>query len=397
MRINYTDKMLTKQVAEPLEKDLYTTDVTGLNVVIRPSSNRTKNAIHFKFKKVYKGKLYNVTIGTFPRMSVSIARQKYLEMLVQFDRGEFGEKEEKKKRITFKSLWEEFIKLKLPDLQEATQKKYKYAYKFLSCLDGYAVEDITPDVMLNVVHDHLDNDKINTAHFVTIIAKSVLDYAVFKKIISYNPLTGMTKFLPKIKHKHYSSFKDTTLEEDMTKLFTDINSQDPSLQLLIYMYFFTLLRSNELRTLRLDHCFGDYIEVKTKTLDEFRVPLCPEAQKIIQIMKSKHKGYYNPFVFEGTAENGIVSCNTVNKCFKTLGYGDKLKVHGIRTCGRQWLQTMPTAKESIIELCLSHVVGSMVEQAYNRGDYYEERKRIMFAWCEFVVKCAGENLQKLLR
>ena len=79
------------------------------------------------------------------------------------------------------------------------------------------------------------------------------------------------------------------------------------------------------------------------------------------------------------------------KTLNTIGYKDKLRVHGIRSCGRQWLQTLPTAKETIIELCLSHVQGNTVQQAYNRGTYYEERKRIMQKWCDFVEKCIGHN------
>ena len=55
------------------------------------------------------------------------------------------------------------------------------------------------------------------------------------------------------------------------------------------------------------------------------------------------------------------------------------------------MQTIPTAKESIIELCLSHVVGSQVQQAYNRGDYYTERARVMQIWCDFVEKCIGDS------
>lgn len=397
MRINYTDKILTKQVNTPLAKDLFTTDVTGLNVVIRPSSNHTKNAIHFKFKKVYQGKLYNVTIGTYPRMSITEARQKYLEMLMEFDRGEFNlNKEEKKKRVLFKEVWEEYYHEKAPNLRENTRKKYLYGYKILSCLDGYAIEDITPEVVRNALQIYRDEGKHTTVHFCITLMKSVMDYAVQYKGLQYNIITGMGKFLTKPKITHYRAFKDATLDTDMQGLFRDIAEEDFSLQCLIYMYFFTLLRSQELRTLRIDHCYPDFIEVKTKTLDEFRVPLCPEAKKIIELMKAKHKGYFNPFVFEGMAENGIVSCNTVNKCLKKHGYGDKLKVHGIRTCGRQWMQTLSNAKESIIELCLSHVSGNAVQQAYNRGEYFEERKRVMFAWCEFVVTCAGNNLQRLL-
>ena len=84
---------------------------------------------------------------------------------------------------------------------------------------------------------------------------------------------------------------------------------------------------------------------------------------------------------------------TFSYIFKSLGYQDEMSVHGIRSCGRQWLELLPEAKESLIELCLSHRVGNMVQQAYNRSDYVEARRPLMQAWCDFVSKCAGDSIK----
>ena len=233
--------------------------------------------------------------------------------------------------------------------------------------------------------------KFSTAEYVANVIRGVLDYAVFKQIIVVNPLKGISKYLPKAETKHYQSFNDVTLESDMKGLFQAFSTQDRKLQCLLFMYFFTLLRSNELRTVKFDNYFGDCLVVKTKTLDEFKVPLSPQAQKVMQYMIKHHQNEKNPYIFEGTAEDGILSKNTLNKALSSLGYKDKLRVHGIRTCGRQYMQLIPTAKESIIELCLSHVAGNQVQQAYNRGDYYTERERIMRIWCDFVESCIGEH------
>ena len=177
----------------------------------------------------------------------------------------------------------------------------------------------------------------------------------------------------------------------MKELFKAFSTQDKKLQCLLFMYFFTLLRSNELRTITFDNYSEDSLTVKTKTLDEFRVPLSTQAQKVMQYMIKNHQREDNPYIFEGLSKDGIISKNTLNKALSALGFKDRLRVHGIRTCGRQYMQTIPTAKESIIELCLSHVVGNAVQQAYNRGDYYNERARVMQIWCDFVEKCIGDS------
>ena len=197
--------------------------------------------------------------------------------------------------------------------------------------------------------------------------------------------------MPKVKLGHLATFNDETLEEDMRELFKKFSDASKNVQVLLYMYFFTLLRSVELRRLKVDDIQGNIATVKTKTLSEFKVPLSTQAMRCVEYMKSLKSQYQNPYLFEGMAEDGIISENTLNKELTNRGYKDKLRVHGIRACGRQWLQTLPDAKESIIEQCLSHVVGSRTEQAYNRGQYVQERAKLMQEWSNFVEKCIGNH------
>ena len=135
---------------------------------------------------------------------------------------------------------------------------------------------------------------------------------------------------------------------------------------------------------------GDYVDVKTKTLENFRVPLVRQAQQIITYQAGTHTSKFNDYIFNSPTQNQVCEA-TLMKSLKKIGYKDKLKVHGIRACGRQWLTAQPNIKESIIELCLSHVVGTMTEQAYNRGEYLEQRREVMQKWADFVEKCIGNN------
>ena len=101
-------------------------------------------------------------------------------------------------------------------------------------------------------------------------------------------------------------------------------------------------------------------------------------------------------MFEASAGMGMFSENTLNHALDQRGYKGKLRTHGIRSLGRQWLQELPDTKESLIEMCLSHVGGNQVQQAYNRGEYIEERRRILQKWSDFVCECASDNFNKLL-
>lgn len=403
MRINFTDKTLLTYVNKGIDKNTLFTDITGLRVSIRPTSNQqilnnpklgSMVGIHFKAIFNKDNKRFTFNLGSYPVMTLDEARKQYLDMAVKFKSGKYEEEQEQKlKAITFGELYEEWKAIKFTKISETTQKKYNsVSSQHLRGLFSCPVNKITPNLVIDLLNDYLIKEqKYSTAEYVASLIRAVLDYAVFKQIIVVNPLKGILNFMPRAKTTHYQSFSDATLERDMKGLFKAFSTQDKKLQCLLFMYFFTLLRSNELRTITFDNYSEDSLTVKTKTLDEFRVPLSTQAQKVMQYMIKNHQREDNPYIFEGLSKDGIISKNTLNKALSALGFKDRLRVHGIRTCGRQYMQTIPTAKESIIELCLSHVVGSQVQQAYNRGDYYNERARVMQIWCDFVEKCIGDS------
>jgi len=39
----------------------------------------------------------------------------------------------------------------------------------------------------------------------------------------------------------------------------------------------------------------------------------------------------------------------------------------------------------VIEATLAHVIGDETEQAYQRGDLFEKRRRLMLAWAAFIA------------
>ena len=397
MRISFTEKSVAELYTKPIERDIMYTDITGMRVSCRQTSNGIRNGVHFKAIFNKNGKRFTFNLGSYPDVNLTQARQLFLQKQQDFIMGVVTQTDNS---ITFGEVYERWakLKIKLNDLAPSTQMKYNSAYsQHLVYFEKTPISQITPSEVEKFLEKRLlPQGSLTMARYVANIIRNVFDFAVYNQYIEYNKLAKINSYLPKPKVTHYRSFKDETLEEDMIQLFNDISDQDPTIQCLVFMYFFTLLRSNELRSLKLENVFDDYLMVKTKTLKEFKVPLCEDARKVIDYMLAHHKSKWNEYIFEGVSEDGMISKNTVNKMLTQKGYKDKLRVHGIRTCGRQWLQLLPTAKESIIELCLSHVVGNQVQQAYNRGDYYEERKRIMIEWNKFVRKCIGHNFDFLL-
>lgn len=76
---------------------------------------------------------------------------------------------------------------------------------------------------------------------------------------------------------------------------------------------------------------------------------------------------------------------TLMKVLHTVGLGEKTTVHGFRSSFRTWASECTDADHAVMELCLSHTVGSAVERAYARSDLLEKRRSLMAQWGTFCT------------
>ncbi len=392
------DKDLKKLQVDPVPPaGKMITDACGMNVIIRPSASG-ENIVYFKMR--FWGddhKRHYVTIGKYPETTLIDARMKYASLMEQVYKGNTPAlhtepQKVKKHKMTLGELWISWRAAADASCSAGTSKKFISSWRTHLCkLSDVPVADITAQSIMTFFQGYLKEKKLATARRIGQQLHSCLDYAVFLNELQANPLDKLTRFLPPDNpNNHYASFGYENLEETLKKFFKAIHGIDKLGEIMIHFTFYTLLRHLEVRSLEVGQIDGNYAYVKTKTLTAFKVFFSTQAQQILKYQIDRHQFPLSPYVFEGRA-GGLLSDHKMRSVIDRAGYGDQFTVHGIRAVGRQWLQTLPDAKESIIEQCLSHVVGSRTEQAYNRGDYFEERGRIMQKWCDFVEKCIGDN------
>ncbi len=68
--------------------------------------------------------------------------------------------------------------------------------------------------------------------------------------------------------------------------------------------------------------------------------------------------------------------------------------HGFRSTFRDWAAEQTAYPRELAEMALAHIVGSSVEQAYQRGDLLDKRRRLMADWATYATtpKPATENV-----
>jgi integrase len=79
-----------------------------------------------------------------------------------------------------------------------------------------------------------------------------------------------------------------------------------------------------------------------------------------------------------------------------MNRGD-LTVHGFRATFKTWATERSNFPRELVEVALAHVFEDKTEAAYQRGDMFEKRRRLMAAWAEFCVKSTPARTVLALR
>jgi len=88
-----------------------------------------------------------------------------------------------------------------------------------------------------------------------------------------------------------------------------------------------------------------------------------------------------------------VSNMTMLKSLRGLRPG--LTVHGFRSTFRDWCAEQSSFPREVAEAALAHVLTDKTEAAYQRGDLFEKRRKLMEAWARYCLQPVSETVVPL--
>jgi integrase len=128
---------------------------------------------------------------------------------------------------------------------------------------------------------------------------------------------------------------------------------------------------------------------RMKAGKEHRVPLSARSVAILEEMKPLSQTERQDtvdasdlFVFQGGKQREPFSNMAFLMLLRRMKLDD-LTAHGFRSTFRDWAAERTNFPSEVAEMALAHTVSNKVEQAYRRGDLFEQRRRLMVAWATF--------------
>jgi integrase len=124
-------------------------------------------------------------------------------------------------------------------------------------------------------------------------------------------------------------------------------------------------------------------EGRMKAGREHRVSLSDAAIVVIEHMRQHRRD--DDLLFPGLKRGKPLSNMALLAVLRRMKRDD-LTAHGFRATFKTWAAERTNFAREVVEAALAHVNGDKVEAAYQRGDLFDKRQKLMDSWAEFCVK-----------
>lgn len=376
--------------AKAQDKDYRLYDGDGLSLLVK----QTSKIWHFSYQRPITKKRTIMSLGSYPSVTLSDARQKrdeYRSLLAQgIDPQEHNKQQAlqqlRSQNNTFFAVSQEWLSKKNYKKQTilCTKRHLFIAYQYL---ENIPVNQIKPFDIISTCEDIAEKYTPLLADKVKGVISQSLDYALAKQMIEYNPAKNLVRTYKKHQTKNHPAITEVNEFRDLLKKIKHINLKTPHfefLQITIYLF----VRENELKYMNIndidfDNAVWKYTPSKTenKTAVQMIVPLPKQVIHIIQNLVNLHgKEYVFPSM---KYQNTLISPNYITNEIKTISSG-KQTLHGLRATARTILEEVLEYDPKYIEMQLGHQVKDPNGTAYNRAKYLKQRTEMIQKWADFI-------------
>jgi len=347
----------------------------------------------------YAGKALWHVLGNYPDMTLAEARREARQARVLLDKGQDpaavkrARIAEIRRKGSFGQLCDEWYAAEVDGKVKHPAVQKRYLSKYLRpALSNLPIEAIRTDDIVRLV-DRLKKNHPTAANDLLRIAKQILDFAVRRHVLPYNPVASLT---PRRDGGGSERPRTRALSQDeLSKLLASARKSRPFGEqnlLAVKLLLALCVRKGELFAARWsefelaehpDHGAVWHLPAeRTKTDAALDIPLVDEV--VTWLRRLQQLAGNSDYVFprrrhDRRSRYEHVGIDTLNAALHDLDHGlPPFTVHDLRRTARTFLAKLGVRPE-VAERCLGHKLRG-VEGTYNRHDFFEERRQALTQW-----------------
>ncbi|VAV90599.1 Integrase [hydrothermal vent metagenome] len=368
-------------------------DSEGLYLFVHPNGRR-----YWRMNYRHLGKQKTLAFGIWPDVSLADARGKRDSARRLLAKGTDPSDQAKLDKIaasvaaanTFKAIAEEWLsKIEQDGLSPVTLKKTHWFLSFIyPALGNRPITEISAHELLIALRKVEARGCYDTANRTLSTCSRVFRYAIATARADRDVCPDLKGALitPTVTHR-----SAITTANEAGALMRAIGGFEgnaltrTALRLLPHVF----VRPGELR-------FAEWVDFdiekavwtipieKTKMRKAHSIPLSIQALEILS--QIEHDAALSPYFFPSLRSvDRPMSENTINAALRHMGYAkDEMTGHGFRAMAATLLNEMGIWNADAIERQLAHSDKDSVRSAYTRGEYWDERVKMMQHWSDYL-------------
>lgn len=379
--------------AKPRDKAWSLSDSQGLYLIIQPNGSKL-----WRFRYRFLDRQKTLHLGGWPQISLADARTRRDDAKKLVANGIDPALEKKRARIaakhaaanTFEAVAQEWlVKCERDGLAPVTIEKISWLLdKAYPMIGNIPIAQITPHEALAVLRKIEATGAYESARRMRSVLSRVFRYGVATVRCDKDVAADLRGAIavPKVKH-----FAAITRPSEVGTLLRAIDGYTGHKVTVMAMRLspHVLLRPGELRQaewtdIDFDEAVWFIPAERMKMRRPHRVPL---SRQVIEMLKELHEHtHWWKYLFPCLGKpRKAMSENAVNQGLRKLGYTtDQMTAHGFRAMAATLLNEMGEWNPDAIERQLAHVDTNQVRRAYARGEYWDERVRMMQHWSDYL-------------
>ncbi|VVE53372.1 tyrosine-type recombinase/integrase [Pandoraea commovens] len=388
------------RTAKPAEKTYRLADANGMYLEIAPSG-----AKYWRLKYRFAGKEKRLALGTYPTVSLAVARRTRDEARMQLadgiDPGETRKAQKRTARLNAENCFEAVARewhARYADnwtdgyAEKVLRRLTLYAFPWIG---GRPIAELEAAEVLDALRRVEKQRKLETAHRLRVNIGQVMRYAVATARAKRDVTVDLRGALAPIQTKHFAAITDPA---ELGHLLNAIDGYTGTFPVSCALKLSPLLfqRPGELRQAEwtefdLESATWEVPSVRMKRVKAAKLSgaahIVPLSTQAVTILRDLHAltgaGQY---LFPSARSNSRpMSDNALNAALRRLGYGNEMMTgHGFRATARTILDEVLGVPIVIIEAQLAHCVRDPLGRAYNRTSHLPQRREMMQHWADYL-------------
>jgi integrase len=379
--------------AKPKDRPYKLSDRDGLYLLVEPSGGRV-----WRMNYRIHGRQRTITFGRWPELLLGEARERLLDARRLLAKGIDPVEHAKLEKIarslaathTFEAVAKEWLdKIVAEGAAPMTVKKARWLLaKLYPAIGRRPIAEISAHELLLALKKIEATKRYDTANRARTASSQVFRYAIATARTERDIASDLRGALITPKTTHRAAITTPVEAGALLRTIDDYDGH-PLTRTALRMLAHVFVRPGELRWAE----WSEFdLEKRVWTIPGHKMKMrrphaVPLTRQVLAILgEIEHDSAYSPFLFPSLrAVDRPMSDNTINAALRRLGYGkEEMTGHGFRALAATLLNEMGCWNPDAIERQLAHADGNSIRRAYARGQYWEERVRMMQHWSDHL-------------